>query len=165
MAINFSGNGAQTKACRTYNRGEGSKAWAAVSSTTSSNSKTDCGVSCTVTPSAAASRFQVNVYMPYRVQHSTSWSRMAALQLFFNHSGISETQIIWGERDGHGVYQVGSEGGTTRGIYALCMVHHPNTTNEVTYSMKQTSVNGSTIVTTAVSNDTVRSRISVIELD
>ena len=103
--------------------------------------------------------------MPYTVHNSSTWNRMAALQLFYNHSGISETQIIWGERDGHGVYQVGSEGGTTRGIYALCMVHHPNTTNEVTYSMKQTSVNGSTIVTTAVSNDTVRSRISVIELD
>ena len=165
MAINFSGNGAQTKACRTYNRGEGSKAWAAVSSTTSSNSKTLCDLDCTVTPTSAASRFQVNVYMPYTVHNSTAWARMAALQLFFNHSGISETQIIWGERDGHGVYQIGSEGGRTRGIYSLCMVHHPNTTNEVTYSMKQTSVNGSTIVTTAVSNDTVRSRISVIELD
>ena len=165
MGINFSTNGDQAKACRTYNRGEGSRAWSVVTSTTSSNSKTDCGVSCTVTPTAAASRFQINVYMPYTVHNSTSWARMAALQLFFNHSGISETQIIWGERDGHGVYQIGSEGGRTRGIYALCMVHHPNTTNEVTYSMKQTSVDGATITTTSVANDTVRSRISAIELD
>ena len=121
--------------------------------TTTTNTTTsyaDTGLTASITPSSSSNKIQVIVTQPYRIGRASASDASGAIQLYRSLSG-TETSIT--SNQGYLLYFDAAGLGTSHGVYfynvyGVSYQDSPNTTSAVTYLTKARTYSSSTDIKT-----------------